>query len=317
MAVNTLEQIFQQVRGILNDIQISTGIIFTDSMLQIHFNEPYRSLFSCLQGTSKRVQRCVYINFPAYTTVLNAATFNIPDMAEPEMVEERLSMPQIAIATTSNATPIVVNAPGHNLGTTGQMVGVQVTGVANTAAPWGNWFATIVDANNFTLNGSMTDGGGGTGGFVSLQGQNRFTEVFPIDLSNQGLDGTPGQNLGQYLWIDEQMQFRGCVNTQELRITYWASGTPPTNTALSINIDNCIDFLSFATAANAAYAIGWSTRGDELYAKAYGAGGEQCTGGLMGKFIMIQVSSLQRNSTLKRRQPFRPHRTRFGEAILG
>ena len=316
MAVNTLESVFNAARGFLHDTTPSTGAVWTDSALQVHFNEPYRALFNCLMGASKRVQRVVYVNFPAYTTVLIPANFGIPDLSEPEMVEERLANPSIAIVSTSATTPIEVNAPGHGLGSTGNVVAIQVTGVVGTPAPWGNWFATVVDANNFTLNGSMTDGVAGVGGSCSIQSQNRFTEVIPIDLSNQGLDGIPGNSLNNYLWIDEQMQFLGCVNTQELRITYWASGTPPTNTALNINIDNCIDFLSVGTAANAAYANGWNTMGDRLYTKAYGAGGDNCTGGLLGAFVKIQVAEQQRGPT-RRRLPFRPRRTRYGDAILG
>lgn len=311
----TLQNVFDTARGFLRDTQVSGGTVFTNTVLQVHFAEAYRAMFNSLMGISKRVQRIVYLELPALTTVLNPAAFNIPDMAEPELVEERLANAQVAITSTTAATPISVNAPGHGFGTTGQEVGIQVTGVAGTAAPWGNWFATIVDANNFTLNGSMTDGAAGTGGFATLQSQTQFTPVNPIDLAIQGLDGQPQSSLDDYLWIDEQMQFRGCVNTQELRITYWASGTPPTNTSLNINIDNCIDFLSVATAANAAYANGWSTRGDELYAKAYGTAGDN-SGGLLGKFVAIQVAQMQRGPT-RRRGPFRPRRTRFGDAILG
>ena len=232
------------------------------------------------------------------------------------MVEERPAQAAINITSTSIATPISVLAPSHGFGTAGQIVPGQISGVAGSAAPWGNWFFTIVDANNFTLNGSMTDGVAGTGGIATIQSAARFTEVYPIDLTAQGLDGLPTQYLEQYLWIDETMQFRGCTNTQQLRITYWASGTPPTNPNLNINIDNCIDFLSVATAANAAYANAWPARGDELYAKAYGVSGDNCTGGLLGQFIKIQVATMQRGPQ-RRRLPFRDKRSRFGDAILG
>jgi len=311
----TSQNVFDASRGFLNDTAVTGGEIFTNTALQPYFAETYRKMFNCLMGSSKRVQRVVYLNFPALTTVLNPATYNIPDMAEPEMVEERPAQASIAITSTSITTPIVVTAPGHGL-IIGSTVGGQISGVAGTTAPWGQWFFDVIDANTFSLNGSMTDGVAGMGGIATIQSSVGWNEVFPIDLSAQGLDGLPSSYLEVYLWLNEQFRFRGCTNIQQLRITYWASGTPPTNTSLNINIDNCIDFLSVATAAGGAYSRGWSPRGDELYARAYGAGGEQCTGGLLGDFIRIQVASMQRGPQ-RRRLPFRPRRTRSGDAILG
>jgi len=268
-----------------------------------------------MSADSKRVQRVVYLNFPAYTTVLNPIAFSIPDLSEPVLVEERIANAVVAISTTTAATPIVVNAPAHGYGTVGSQVQIQVTGVAGTPAPWGNWFVTIIDANNFSLNGSMTDGNAGTGGSAMIASQIQFTEVSPVDMNYQGLDGQPQQRLGSYRWANEQLQFRGSVNANELRITYWASGTPPTNASTTIGIDNCIDFLAVATAANAAYANGWQSLGDILKSRAYGDGGDYCNGGLLGKFMAIQVASLQRGPT-RRRLPFRPHRYRYGDPII-
>jgi len=316
MAVNTLQQVFDASRFWLHDTQVTGGAVWTNTALQPLFAESYRKLFNCLMGSSKRVQRVVYVNLPARTTVLNPANFGITDMAEPEMVEERPAQAAVTITDTSAATPIVVHAVGHGFGTAGQTVGGQISGVLGTTQPWGNWFFTIIDADHFSLNGSMNDGVVGTGGIATIQSTSRFTEVVPIDLTAQGLDGIPTQYLEQYLWIDETMQFRGTTGIQQLRITYWASGTPPTITNQNINIDNCIDFLSVATAANAAYSNAWPARGDELYAKAYGTGGESCTGGLLGDFIRIQVATMQRGPQ-RRRLPFRDKRTRFGDAILG
>lgn len=316
MATNTLQDVFDAARGYLHDTQVAGGETWQNSALQVHFAEPYRRLFSCLMGSSKRVQRIVYVNFPGSTTVLVPQNYAITDMSEPELIEERPATAAIAITNTGTATPIQVNAVAHGLGSAGTMVEGTVSGVAGTTAPWGNWFVTIIDANNFTLNGSRTDGVAGTGGTFTVASTQRWCQVDPIDLAFQGLDGVPQQYLGSYLWINEQLQFRGAIGTQQLRITYWASGDPPTNANTTINIDNCIDFLALATAANAARANGWYPISDALMTRAYGATQDGCTGGALGAFIAIQVATLQRGPQ-RRRLPFRFRKSRFGDAVIG
>jgi hypothetical protein len=312
MATNTLEQVFQTARGFLHDTTPSSGAVWTDSALQVHFNEPYRKMFNTLMGVSKRVQRIVYVNLPASTTVLVPSTYNITDFGEPEKIEERQAQAQVAIQFTNISTPIICNAPNHGLGQPGDMVEGVVSGVSLSSAPWGRWFATIIDANNFSLNGSATDGVvGGAGGFFTPWSQLPFQEVMPLDLNSQGMDGIPNTYLGVYEWINEQLTFPGATGTQQLRITYWASGNPPTNTNTIINIDNCIDFLSVATAANAARANAWDDMADRLDKKAYGDGGEDSLGGLLGDFVRIQVSTLQRGPQ-RRREAFRWKKSRYG-----
>lgn len=312
MATNTLEQVFTAARAYLND---QPGYVYTDSYLQPLFNEPYRRMFSCLAGTSKRVQRIVYLDFPAYTTVLIPATYGLTDFSEPELIEERPAQGQVTIATTSATTPIVCNAPAHGLGADGAEVGGQVSNVIGTPAPWGNWYVTVVDANSFSLNGSQTDGNAGTGGYFTPQSLQQFVPVDPIDMAIQGIDGQPQQYLGVYLWNSEQLQFRGAVGVQQLRITYWASGSPPSNTGTTIGIDNCIDFLACATAANAARAAGFFQLADQLKSTAFGQTQEaNCVGGLLGEFIKIQVLTMQRGPQ-RRNRPFRDHVTRFGNYL--
>lgn len=310
--VATLEQVFQSARTYLND---QGDLVYTDSFLQNHFAEPYRRMYSCLAGTSKRVQRIVYVDFPAYTTVLIPATYGLTDFSEPELIEERPALNPVTIATTNTATPIVCNAPSHGLGSAGAQIAGQVSNVIGTPAPWGNWFATVIDADNFSLNGSQSDGNGGTGGYFTKQSLQQFVPVDPIDLAIQGIDGQPQQYLGVYLWNSEQLQFRGAVGVQQLRITYWASGSPPSNTNSTIGIDNCIDFLACATAANAARAVGFSQLADQLKATAFGSTQEaNCVGGLLGEFIKIQVLTMQRGPQ-RRTRPFRDHVTRFGNYL--
>ena len=320
MSTVTVGQIYADVRGLLNDVQIPGGEVFTNSYFINNpnaFGEPYRSLYARMIGGSKRVQRVVYVVLPAQTTVLIPETYGIVDFSEPELIEERPAAgPPITVVSTSATTPIVVNAPAHGLGTTGNVAPGQICNVLGTSAPWGNWYVTVIDADNFSLNGSMTDGIGGTGGFFFSQTQQPWSDVFPIDMAFEGLDGQPSQVLGNYLWINEQLQFRGASSAIQLRITYYASGTAPTNPNYVINIDNCEDFLAVATASNAAQAKGWYSMADKLRAQAYLGDPATSTPALIDLFFNSQVMASQRGPQ-RRQLPFRDRRSRFGSFIYG
>ena len=319
MATCTLLDVFNDVRGLLHDTQVSGGETFTNTMLQVQFNEPYRTMFGCLMGASKRVQRTAYVMLPANTTVLIPANAGITDFGEPEMIEERPAVTSKTISTTSNASPIVVtfSAP-HGFGANGTQVAGMVTGVSGTSAPWGSWGGTVTSTTAISLNGSMTDGSSGTGGRFYAASTVQWSEVQPGDLPWIN-DGQQQQYLVTYIWQNEQLQFRGSVQDTMLRITYYASGNPPTNTATNINIDNCRDLLAFATAYNAAQSVGWNDQADRFGIKAYtrtaGPQGE-VDGGLLGVFRNVQVMSMQRGPA-RRRLPFRNKRSRFGGYLLG
>lgn len=320
MATCTLQDVFQDVRGFLNDTgylgSIPTGESFTNAVLPPYFGEPYRTLFSRLVGSSKRVQRVVYLTLPAPTTVLIPSTYGIQDFSEPEMIEERLAPTATLIASTDTSTPIqVTTSSPHGFGPNGSVGEGAVSGVLSTAAPWGRWFFTVTGASTFTLNGSASDGVAGSGGAFYPEPSTSFTEVAPLDLTVAGLDGPPQQVLGNYLWINEQLQFRGSSQAIQLRITYYASGTAPTNPNYTINIDNARDFLSKATAANAAASRGWTSRASELKLEAYG---DPQTGqiGLLDTFIAAQVLASQRGP-IRRQQPFREKRFKYGVYLLG
>lgn len=307
-----LSDIFNDVRGLLSDTQIVGGESFTNTYLPVHFAEPYRTMYGRFVGSSKRVQRVIYLVLPANTSVVVPSTFNLLDMAEPVMVEERLAPNAIAITSTNTATPIQVTATGHGLSTGSRGT---VSAVASTSAPWGNWFVTVVDANNFTLNGSASDGVAGTGGSFYPETNQEWSEVSPIDLTAGGNDGIPMSTLGTYLWINEMLQFRGCTSPTQLRITYNASGTAPTNPNTVIGVDNARDFLAYATAANAARSKGWAEQYQWLQMRAYG-NQDNPDDGLLEIFWRGQVLGLQRGPS-RRLQPFRAKRSRYGTYLLG
>lgn len=319
MAVCSLGEIYDDVRGILSDnVNVPTGELFTNAYFTSNknaFGEPYRSMFSKITGGSKRVQRVVYVVLPANFNVLIPSTYGIVDFSEPEMIEERPATNSIPITATSTSTPIIVTAPGHNLGPTGSIANGAVSGVLGTSAPWGNWFVTVVDANTVSLNGSASDGIAGTGGFFYPASSQIFSAVSPVDLSAEGLDGQIGQNLGVYLWINEMLQFRGATSAVELRITYYASGTAPTNPNYIVGIDNCRDFLVTATAANCARAVQWFTMAETLRNKAYGDPSHPGETSLLDLFYAAQVLASQRPSEGRRQQPFRERRQRYATLL--
>lgn len=318
MPTVSLGQIYADVRGILNDTQIPTGEVFTNNYFILNpnaFGEAYRSMFSRMIGGSKRVQRVVYVVLPAQTTVLIPQTYGIVDFSDPEMIEERPAVgPGIAITGTSTTTPIVVTAPAHGLGPTGNMVPGQICNVIGTSSPWGNWYVTVIDANSFSLNGSMSDGVAGTGGLFFPQSSQPWSEVTPIDLSFEGLDGQPSSCLGNYLWIDEMLQFRGASQATQLRLTYYASGTAPTDPNFIVGIDNSRDFLSIATASNCAYSLSWYTQAERLRNRAYGDPTHPDEPSLLDLFWNSQVLALQRGPS-RRQLPFRNRRSRWGSWI--
>lgn len=317
MATCTVQDVYDDVRGILSDNNnVPTGELFPNNYFVNNknaFGEPYRTMFSRVTGGSKRVQRVVYLVLPANYNVIIPSTYGIVDFSEPEMIEERPATNEITVTGTDTGTPIIVTAPNHGLSGVAQGA---ISGVIGTSAPWGNWFVTVIDANTFSLNGSASDGISGTGGFFYPASTQEFSEVQPIDLSAGGLDGQISSVLGVYLWINEMLQFRGATTAIELRITYYASGTAPTNPNYVINIDNCRDFLSIATAANCARAKQWFSMADTLRNKAYGDPSHPEEPSLIDLFYAAQVMADQRGPA-RRQGPFRNRRYRFGTYLLG
>ena len=324
MAECTVQNCLDDVRSMLGDTQVVGGEVFTNNFLLgtvgsgvagsgSYFGEPYRTMFSKITGASKRVQPNWMVTLPSLTSYLIPVAYGILDFSEPEYIEERAAGTAIAIASTDTSTPInVTTSAPHGLTTGAQGAISQVSG---SFAPWGDWFVTVTGANTFSLNGSASDGVAGTGGFFYVENLLPFTEVVPTDYVAT-LDGSPNTTLGNYLWANNRLQFRGSSVATQLRITYYASGSAPTNPNYTIPIDNCRDFLSTATAANAARGKGWKQLYEDLRNKAYGDPSHPEELSLIDLFYMGQVMADQRGPS-RRQVPFRNRRTRFGTYLLG
>ena len=74
---------------------------------------------------------------------------------------DKIALMHGAITDATNASPIVIEAAAHGL-VTGTRV--TVSGVEGNEAANGDWVITVVDSDNFSLNGSNGDGGYSSGG---------------------------------------------------------------------------------------------------------------------------------------------------------
>lgn len=334
MAQCSVQNIFDDVRGLLQDTQVVGGEVFTNNYLLgiqgsgvagsgSYLGKPYRTLFSKIAGASDQVRPVVYVVLPANTTILIPSTYGILDFKAPIMLEERPATSTVAVASTDTSTPInVTTVNPHNLGTNGTVAegtlsGTTVAGPPATpcTAPWGHWFATVTGTSTFSLNGSGSDGIAGTGGVWVPDSTTPYTEVFKTDLDD-ALDGQPQSVLGNYTWRSGRLQFRGSTNATELRITYIASGYAPTNPNYVIPIDDCRDFLGVATAADAARSRGWMSMYQELRNVAYGDPSHPEEDSLIDLFYRAQILSSQQGPA-RRQLPFRSRRYKFGSYMLG
>jgi hypothetical protein len=90
--------------------------------------------------------------FDANNFTLNGSAGNAPYTAGGIWTLVPTSGPAMAITAASNSTPVQITSAGHGL-VTGQRV--TISGVGGNTAANGTWTITVVDANNFTLNGSQ------------------------------------------------------------------------------------------------------------------------------------------------------------------
>lgn len=196
------------------------------------------------------VERRWFHTLPANTSILYPIQAGITDFGEPSLLEERIPGPSVAIsaiaAGAGNAIQITTSAP-HNLTGTPEVFISDVLGVplAN-----GRWFATVIDASNLLLNGSIFDGAYVSGGSVTTA-TDRFTEV---RLCSTLSDRDPDSKLLEVQWIGDAYQFIGATQALQLRITYFSSGNAPTTGSLVY--DDIKNPLMYRVAALCAYKHG-------------------------------------------------------------
>lgn len=306
MATETVQNVLDAARSWLSDNGVvSSGEVFVNSVLLPHYSTAYRKMYNAMAslGTA-RVRREFYHLLPAYTTLLVPSSIGVTDMAEPEFLDERIGITSVNITSTGTSSPIQVVATNHGFATNSS--DVIITEVANTQAPWGRWFITKIDNNNFTLNGSITDGTAGSGGFASTSAQ----KFVPMNALDSLTDRDLSDYLRDYVWEENVLKFRGATQDAQIRVTYIASGSPPQNPNTTIGIDDALNFLGCYTAALAAGAKTFNSIADRLMRLALGTNPERDgSGGYLRDFTNNQVKKMQR--TQRRRRPFRKKRSQF------
>lgn len=97
-------------------------------------------------------------------TAKGTATISDRRVAYRAQVTDGPGVNQVNVTAATNASPIVITAAGHGYAT-GDKIAVQDVG-GNTAAN-GLWTITVIDANTFSLNGSIGNGAYTSGGYVT------------------------------------------------------------------------------------------------------------------------------------------------------
>lgn len=304
----TLANVLDAARGHAGDDQVAGGAVFTNAILQTHFAKAYRALFRTMQQLGNPyVERDIYYVLPANTTFLDPATAGITDLGEPKFLEERGGLTKVnvtgAVVSGSN---VRITATAHGF-STGNLI--TLNGIAGLTGTEGVlWGITVIDANTFDLLGCIGSGTYTSGGVAVKSGED-FTDIVAVDR----LDpiGSPSDKFRVYEWREDTFRFPPVTTERQLRITYLASGNPPTNTATTIGIDDALDFLATYTAGLALKSHGASDRARELIAEALGPRMEaDGSGGMLAEFLRVSIRAMQRIPPENRRRlPFRDRST--------
>lgn len=293
---NTLQNVFDQTRGLLQGGDTSGAYGLTNAVLQVSFNLAYPEMWQAMASVgTPRVRRRFYYVVPAFTTQVSPVGIGVTDMAEPGLMGERGGLTSIAIASTNTGSPIqVTTSLAHGQATNAD---VTIDGVTGTQSPWGRWFVTVNGANTFTLNGSTSDGVAGSGGVLVTSTEPKFLPVNAIDYLS---DRPPTSRLQDYLWEENVLRFRGATEAAQIRVEYWASATPPSNTATVLGIDDCEAYLSTRMANLVARGRGWYELSAQYEASALGPKAlADGSGGLLHGFLTTQVKRMQATRHVK------------------
>lgn len=251
------------------------------------FNTAYSELNGCLlKINAQEIQRELYFTLPANTNVVFASQLGVSDFGEPQQIWERGSVSTANITSIVDGTPITVNVDVMPSPVDGR---VELNSVPNVPA-WVNrdWFITKTGATQFTLNGSISTGVGGTlasSGKVMWSPEQWLPMKQPDFLPATTSSPAPDV-LGSWKWEDNILYFpQGANLPRQLWIQYLANGTPPASGVIGIANGRELKFLSHATAAHFAPKR-QMVMGPQLQAIAYGPSGEpDATGGLLRQLI--------------------------------
>lgn len=309
--IPTVSQVYSSTRAVCGDIEEVGGQVYTDAVLQPHYQFAYSELFLNLQNIqSERLRREAFYNIPANTGYLNPATAGIANLGEIESIEERGGITAWAISNVAPGSALcTLTSAATTLATGNVAIVYGVAGVTDDVND--QWVVEVVNSTTTRLNGCTATGTYTSGGVLSYSSE-EFSTVNPR-LRITFIDSAPRNTFGEYALETGMIRLRPCNNVRQLRITYWLSGNAPTTTTASTGIDDCLVFLMFRTAGLAAESMGMLDRASRYNSRALGPNYETdgTVGGILGKMLDSGVRDLQRLPTSERRsEPYGGNRWR-------
>lgn len=301
--IPSLGNVKSAVRSVLNDLDMAGGQIATDANQQAFFAAAYRELYRVLELVENpKTVRSAYFNVPPLTSYAIPAGMGINNLGEPDRLSER------AIQLTGNVTGAAVIAsppavqltiPAHPF-SSGQTV--QVYGIVGLSDDVNDDFTiTVIDANTISLNGAQPTGAWASGGVVTYSGED-WVDLDDADAIIFNYPNVPGAALLQYVWLNDHFRWLPSTTTRQLRIYYLISGNPPTDNAVSIGIDDSLDYLSYRTAGLLARAKGFTMAAEACDSLAVGPSGQaDGTGGFLGQMTSLGIRRMQSVRVIPRR----------------
>ena len=304
--IDTVESLFGTVRDLLGDTDIPGGDLFTNSEQGGALTTAWDDIVSMMAADQiPAMKRIWYHVVPANTTVLYPIQAGIEDLDSVVALDERPAGTSANIsamvAGTGNQIQVTTAAP-HGLSGTPEVFISDLTYTDGLGAN-GRWFATVIDASNLLLRGSIfpatatyTSGGTVTTSTERFRPVTRVEELSQVQVGNT--------NLGTFCWREDAFQLNGATADVQVRITYLSDGSAPTTGSLIY--DGIKNALAHRTAAILAYKHG---RGQDDAARLdRDARGPELDGGggYFFTFLQRKVRDLQKTPLYR---PVRPPET--------
>jgi len=305
-----VENVYDAVRGIMGDTQVPGGEIYTDTLLQTHYQAAYSEMYRAAQSAQyPLVRRESYYNLPANTGYLNPATAFIYNLGQPESVEARINVTAWSVSSFSPTTPglgfatLTTSIP-TTLNSGNQAVLYGLAGVSDDAND--QWTVTVTNPSTIVLNGcaSIAVGTPVTTTAVLSSSAEQFNALTPVERLSWE-DVAPVDRPLFYAWEGNVFRFPPCSGIVQLRIVYSLSGNAPTIITQPVGVDDCLGFLSYRTASLAALSRSLVQRASVYENLSVGPNwlSQQIPGGMLAQLLSPAIRNLQRLPPSKRRSP--------------
>ncbi len=299
-----VSEVYTATRAVLGDNQVAGGEVFTDTILQSHYQYAYAELFRALQSAQNpRIRQEAYYNVPPFTGYIDPATMFVENLGEIETLEERGTVSSWAISgvTPGSGIATVVSA-ATTLATGDQAIVYGVGGISDDIN--GEWTVTVNSTTSTQLNGCTA-----TGTYTAATGTLSFSNELFLNMSPVlrivNLQQQPQTAFLVYAWERDMIRVPPLSGTRQIRLTYSLSGNAPTTTTASVGIDDSLDFLSYRIAGLAARSKGMLARAQLYTDLAVGNRwlSESVEGGILQQLLITGIRNAQRMSPAQRRAP--------------